>query len=228
MTTGEVAGTAEAAPVILALGDAALTIRLGNRVDLELAARVRACADRIHAARLGAVREIVPAYAALTVFYDPARAGHAEMVAALERILRDQPEGPARIERPPREHRIAVRYDGPDLNYVAGETGLTRDEVIARHSGRTYTVLLLGFVPGFAYLGELDPALVLPRRAEPRRRVPAGSVAMAGAQTAVYPLETPGGWHLIGRTAAVLFDPDRVPPARLAPGDRVRFTPLEG
>ncbi len=220
------APAAETAPTILALGDAALTIRLGDRVDLALAARVRACAERIRVAGLGAVREIVPAYAALTVFYDPARAGYAEMVGVLERLLREPAVATGR-EVPAHEHRIAVRYDGPDLTDVAHRTGLPRDEVIARHSGRTYTVLLLGFVPGFAYLGELDGALVLPRRAEPRRRVPAGSVAIAGGQTAVYPLETPGGWHLIGRTAAVLFDPDRIPPARLAAGDHVRFTPMD-
>ena len=100
-----------------------------------------------------------------------------------------------------------------------------RRESFRRHSERTYRVLFLGFVPGFGYLGPLDPALALPRRAEPRRRVPAGSVAIAGEQTAVYPVETPGGWHLIGRTDAVLFDPDREVPNLLAPGDRVRFDP---
>jgi KipI family sensor histidine kinase inhibitor len=234
MTTAEATDPAATLtpPSILPLGDAALTIRLGDRVDLALAARVRDCAGRIQAAQLGAVREIVPAYAALTVFYDPARTGYAEMVRLLDRIVQE-PQAPPGADGMPREHmprvhRIPVRYDGADLLDVAARTGLTRDEVVARHSAPTYTVLLLGFVPGFAYLGELDPRLVLPRRAEPRRRVAAGSVAIAGAQTAVYPLETPGGWHLIGRTTTVLFDPDRIPPARLAPGDRVRFMPVDG
>ncbi|HEX9167224.1 MAG TPA: 5-oxoprolinase subunit PxpB, partial [Gemmatimonadales bacterium] len=124
---------------------------------------------------------------------------------------------------PGREWVIPVRYDGPDLEWVAARTGLNPDEVVRRHSARLYTVYLLGFVPGFAYLGELDPTLVLPRRSTPRQRVPAGSVAIAGAQTAVYPLATPGGWHLIGQTTLRLFDPEREPPALLAAGDTVRF-----
>jgi KipI family sensor histidine kinase inhibitor len=106
---------------------------------------------------------------------------------------------------------------------VSASTGLSADEVIARHIGRTYTVDLLGFVPGFGYLSELDTAIQLPRRSQPRLRVPAGSVAIAGAQTAVYPLDTPGGWHIIGRTDRVMFDPSRDPPALLRAGDKVRF-----
>jgi KipI family sensor histidine kinase inhibitor len=97
------------------------------------------------------------------------------------------------------------------------------DEIVARHTGRTYSVDLLGFVPGFAYLSELDPALQLPRRPQPRPRVAARSVAIAAAQTGIYPLDTPGGWHIIGTTTTVMFDPSRDPPALLAPGDRVRF-----
>jgi KipI family sensor histidine kinase inhibitor len=122
-----------------------------------------------------------------------------------------------------REHVIPVQYDGPDLEDVARRTGLAVADVIARHSAPTYTVYFLGFVPGWAYLGELDPALVVPRRTEPRARVPAGSVAIAGAQTGVYPYAIPGGWHLIGRTSVGLFDPMRDPPAVFAAGDRVRF-----
>jgi KipI family sensor histidine kinase inhibitor len=116
-----------------------------------------------------------------------------------------------------------VKYDGVDLETVAATTGLSVEEVITRHSRRTYTVDLLGFVPGFAYLSELDTALHLPRRAQPRPRVAAGSVAIAAAQTAVYPLDTPGGWHIIGRTQTVMFDPTRDGPALLSPGDTVRF-----
>jgi KipI family sensor histidine kinase inhibitor len=116
-----------------------------------------------------------------------------------------------------------VRYDGPDLDFIASSTGLSVGEVVARHSGRSYTVDLLGFVPGFGYLGELDPALHLPRREQPRPRVAAGSVAIAAAQTAIYPLDTPGGWHIIGSTSTVMFDPARDAPALLAPGDTVQF-----
>ncbi len=111
---------------------------------------------------------------------------------------------------------------------VAERTGLVPLDVVRRHTEPDYDVYFLGFVPGFAYLGPVDPALVLPRRPTPRRRVPAGSVAIAGAQTGVYPLETPGGWHLIGHTDVVLFDPERNPPNLLAAGDRVRFSPTDG
>jgi KipI family sensor histidine kinase inhibitor len=110
-----------------------------------------------------------------------------------------------------------------DLDAVAASAGLSVSEVIERHTGRAYGVDLLGFVPGWAYLSELDPSLQIPRRAQPRPRVPAGSVAIAAAQTGVYPLDTPGGWHIIGRTETVLFDPAREPPALLRPGDTVRF-----
>lgn len=112
---------------------------------------------------------------------------------------------------------------GPDLDALAEHARLSRDEVIGRHVAAGYTVAMLGFAPGFPYLLGLDPALHVPRRADPRTRVPAGSVAIGGAQTGIYPRELPGGWNLIGRTPLVLFDPDRDPPCLLAPGDRVRF-----
>jgi KipI family sensor histidine kinase inhibitor len=127
-------------------------------------------------------------------------------------------------DRPPIE--IPVRYggdDGPDLEGVAGRLGLASDAVVALHAGTTYRVFMLGFAPGFAYLGTLPAELSLPRRTEPRPSVPAGSVAIAARQTGVYPVATPGGWHLIGRTEVTLWDPSAEPPARLAPGDRVRF-----
>lgn len=210
---------------IVPLGERAWTVVLGNTVDRMLHQRVTALAARIAAARIPGLVEIVPAYAAVTVFfegdaeeirrrlvalYHPERSGHPERSEGAESAL----------------HTIPVRYDGPDLAYVASETGLTPDQIIQRHAGREYMVYLLGFVPGFGYLGDLDPSLVLPRRATPRTRVPAGSVAIAAAQTAVYPLTTPGGWHLIGTTTTMMFDPAREPAALLRAGDRVRFEPV--
>jgi KipI family sensor histidine kinase inhibitor len=213
-------------PSIVPLGDSALTIRIGDRVDAALAAQVRYVADRITAARLEPVQEVVVGYAALTVWYDALHTDYATIADALEGILDSAPNTTPRVATP-REHKIPVRYDGPDLAEVAERTGLSVQEVIARHSGRWYEVYLIGFVPGWAYLGDLDPALVLPRRSSPRTRVPAGSVGIAGAQTGIYPLPTPGGWHLLGSTSVVLFDPDDEPPALLAPGDRVQFLPVE-
>jgi KipI family sensor histidine kinase inhibitor len=114
---------------------------------------------------------------------------------------------------------------GPDLEAVAELAGCPVSEVIARHAARTYRVYMLGFVPGFAYMGTVDPAIAAPRHRVPRERVPAGSVGIAGQQTGVYPVESPGGWQLIGRTSTVMFDAARTPPSLLSPGDRVRFVP---
>jgi KipI family sensor histidine kinase inhibitor len=179
-------------------------------------------ARSVEAAGIPHVEDVVPAYLALTVFYDSRHASYSEMAARVldecERAAR-----PAGGAAAPSAHLIQVRYDGQDLDAVAAATGLTVDEVIARHSARAYTVDLLGFVPGFAYLSELDPSLQLPRRPEPRPRVRAGSVAIAATQTAVYPLDTPGGWHIIGRTETVMFDAAREPAALLSAGDIVRF-----
>ena len=213
-------------PSILPLGEGAWTVTLGDRVDAAIHRQVIGLAGRIADAELPGVVEIVPAYAAVTVFFDPASAGADDLRKTLA-ALAAQPTNRAAVQpSTARSVTIPVRYDGPDLAAVARETGLSRDEVIRRHSAPEYQVYLLGFAPGFAYLGDLDPALVLPRRATPRTRVPAGSVAIAGAQTAVYPLATPGGWHLIGTTSLLMFDPAREPAAVLAAGDRVRFEPL--
>ncbi len=211
--------------LILPMGDTAATIRLGDEVDAALAARVQALARRIRCAGLPYVREVVVGYAALTVWYDALHTDYAVVADALESIVHDPSPSPP-SDTTPRHHVIPVTYDGPDLHEVAERTGLTVAEVIARHSDRSYQVYLIGFVPGWGYLGDLDPKLVLPRRATPRTRVPAGSVGIAGAQTGVYPLTTPGGWYLLGRTSVAMFDPRADPPALLAPGDRVRFEPV--
>lgn len=212
-------------PTIHPLGESAITLTWGDRVAPELNAMVHAAAAALRAAALPEVVELVPAYAALSVVYDPLHTDYATIAAELEHRLAGV-EAPVAIAGG-RDHLIPVHYDGPDLGEVARQTGLTRDEVIRRHAGRWYRVYLLGFAPGFAYLGDLDPSLVLARRGTPRKRVPAGSVAIAGAQTAVYPLDTPGGWHLVGRTDQSFFDPTRASPALLAPGDRVRFEPAD-
>jgi len=236
---------------IVPLGEQAWTVVLGETVDRMLHQRVTGLAARIAAARVPGLVEIVPAYATVTVFFEgdaeeirrrlvalchPERsegAGrrHPERNEGAGRRHPERSEGAGashreRSEAIPQLHVIPVRYTGPDLAYVATQTGLTPDQIIERHSAREYLVYLLGFVPGFGYLGDLDPSLVLPRRATPRTRVPAGSVAIAGAQTAVYPLATPGGWHLIGTTTMAMFDPAREPAALLKAGDRVRFEPV--
>jgi KipI family sensor histidine kinase inhibitor len=208
------------------LGDSAVTLTFGSAIDAETSARVVAAASAIQAASHPAVHDVVAAYTTVTVFYDPLHHAYADVAATLMELASTAAVGDARTAG--RLVEIPVRYDGADLADVAQATGLTVDEVVRLHSGTEYRVHLLGFAPGFAYLGELPRALHLPRRASPRTRVPAGSVAIAGAQTAVYPLATPGGWHLLGSTATAMWNVRRDPPALLRAGDRVRFRPVDG
>lgn len=210
--------------VIAPLGDNAITLTFGSRVAPEIQRQVRFVAERIRAAGIDGVREVVAAYTALTVFYDPLQMRYDALETRLLQLA--VATGGDIVLPAPREFHFRVRYDGEDLAGVAERTGLSVAEVVARHAAPWYEVGLVGFAPGFAYLGALDPTLVLPRRAEPRPRVPAGAVAIGGAHTGVYPFATPGGWHLIGRTDAVLFDPHRAAPALLRVGDHVRFEPV--
>lgn len=210
------------APTIVPLGEDAWLLQFPETGGSAFEA-VTAAASAIREARLPGVIELVPSYTTLAVRFDPAEAG-AEHLETRIRQAAVEPRS-AVATAPPPLIEIPVRYDGPDLPEVAERTGLTVSEVIQRHSEHEYRVYALGFVPGFAYLGDLDPALVLPRRESPRTRVPAGSVAIAAQQTGIYPFETPGGWHLIGSTSAVMFDPTRSPPPLLLPGYRVRFVP---
>ena len=204
------------------LGDSALTIRFGTERSSELLERIHAASSLLADAGIDAVEDIVPTYLSLTVFYDCLRRSYGEVSSEVLAIC-----GKAVNKTTPtvgaREHVIPTRYDGVDLPDVSAATGLSVEEVINRHSAGVYRVDILGFVPGFAYLSQLDESLVLPRREQPRPRVTPGSVAIAGAQTAVYPLATPGGWHIIGSTDAVMFDPKRPEPALLRAGDTVRF-----
>ena len=171
-------------------------------------------------ARIPGVVNLHPAYESVLIVFDPLAATHESFHDAVEHLPADRPL-PA-----PRHHEIPVRYDGPDLASLAALHGLAPERVVELHTAPEYRVAFLGFVPGFAYLEGLPPALHTPRLAAPRKEVPAGSVGIAGAQTGIYPIATPGGWQLIGRTDAALFDPARTPMSLLQPGDRVRFRPI--
>ncbi len=171
------------------------------------------------------VRAVVPAARTVLVEFDPDAVAVADLRAWIERCLA-APAGPAAGDQTEPAVELAVRYDGADLSSVARQCGLPVSEVIRRHSAAEYTVQFCGFAPGFGYLSGLDPALRLPRLASPRPAVPAGSVAIAGEFTGVYPRNSPGGWLLLGRTDAVLFDLDRRPPALLRPGTAVRLRPV--
>ncbi|HWH02432.1 MAG TPA: 5-oxoprolinase subunit PxpB [Gemmatimonadales bacterium] len=207
-------------PRVAPLGDSALTVTWPGGISPDTHRQVRWINSLLEGQP--EVKDLVPSYTTLSVFYDPLRTDYQTISrlvdAMLKRVPGDPPAGAAR------EFTIPVAYDGADLAEVAERAGLHTDDVVARHSGRWYDVYLVGFTPGWAYLGELDASLALPRRASPRQRVPRGSVAIAGKQTGVYPFAVPGGWHLIGRTDTVMFDTSRG--ALLRVGDRVRFEPV--
>lgn len=204
------------------LGDRGITVRLGEGISVELSDSVVEHANAVTSASIRGVTDVVPSYSSLGVFYNPLEVSFADLSARLESVL-DDAGSPEREAVDGRLVRIPITYDGEDMDDVCRQAKLTRSEVIEIHSGREYRVFVVGFVPGFAYLGPLDPRLIVPRRESPRKKVPAGSVAIAEAQTGVYPSETPGGWNLIGTTMERMFDPLRLDPALLHVGDKVRF-----
>ena len=208
-----------------ALGDGALTLCFGTRIDDQVNARVLALWRCLVAQRLPGVIDLVPAFTTLTVLYDPLRCED----DALRARLLDLAGTLADESKPARLVEIPVCYEdelAPDMAHVCEHTGLSASEVVRLHSEGAYRIHFLGFSPGFPYLGGLDPRLATPRRATPRTAVEPGSVGIGGSQTGVYPQRTPGGWQLIGRTPLVLFDPMRAPPALLQAGDRVQFVSI--
>jgi KipI family sensor histidine kinase inhibitor len=213
-------------PHFVPAGDAAVLVKFGEGIDPAINRLVHALARRLESVPLTGMGEAVPAYASLLVHYDPAVLNEADLLGHLE-----VQAGGLEVEMmaPSRLVEIPTLYGGeygPDLDDLAALHGLATDEVVRIHSAADYLVYMMGFSPGFAYLGGLDPAIATPRLPTPRARVPGGSVGIAGSQTGVYPAASPGGWRLIGWTPLKLFNPDREPPALLAAGDRVRFVPI--
>lgn len=215
------------------LGDSALLLQFGDTIDAAVNARVHAAARAVAALALPGIVELVPGYASLAVVFDAAAwqgddATPAQRCAgALRGAFGTAPE---RTGDDAAVVEIPVCYGGefgPDLDEAAARSGLTPQAFAARHAAGDYHVAMLGFAAGFPYLLGLDPALQQPRRANPRVRVAAGSIAIGGAQTGVYPRELPGGWNLIGRTPLALFDAHAAPPNRLAAGQRVRFVAID-
>jgi KipI family sensor histidine kinase inhibitor len=201
-----------------------LLLELEPIIDAEVNARVISIAGAVRRMRIAGVRDVISTYRSVAVHFDPLQTDQEVVAQALIRASEEPAESPAAtmIEVP-------VNYggeDGPDLEDVASLSGLSPGEVIARHAGRTYRVFMLGFTPGFAYLGSVDERIAVPRRNNPRVRVRAGSVGLAGRQTGIYPHESPGGWQIIGVTSIEAFDPNRPVPALFAPGDHVRFVPV--
>ena len=206
--------------------DSAVIVEFGDRIDRAVSDQVLGLAARMRAADIAGVVELVPTFRSLMVQYDPLCTGSAELIGAIRRLLASK----TALDRRRRLWRVPVCYESdfaPDLASVARQTKLAPDEVVALHAGTRYHVYMIGFVPGYPYMGDLADVLVLPRRADPRIRVPPGSVAIATSLTAIYPLESPGGWHLIGTTPIRIFDTLASPPALFAPGDAVEFEAID-
>jgi inhibitor of KinA len=217
------------------LGESALIVEFGNEISVDINDRAIALADELKANPFAGFIEAVPAYSSTAVFYDLVTVqnnyrGHPTAFQSVSRIAKKhirisapRPVSPAEVVNIPTSFTAAV---GPDLESVAIACGVTVNALIDIFTQRTYRVYMIGFLPGFAYMGEVDERIRMPRRPQPRRRVPEGSVGIAGAQTGVYPVETPGGWQIIGQTEVKLFTPESPDPSLLKPGDLVRFSPL--
>ena len=215
-------------PGILLCGDTGISVEFGERIDPEINARVRRLFMALKAKPLPGILDLNPTYRSLFIQYDP-------WVCSFERLARYVEE---RLDsEPPPDEEAAVTKEvpvcygdkfGPDLEEVAALHNMSVEEVVRLHRAPVYQVYMIGFTPGFAYLGGLDHRLHTPRKSEPRKKVAAGSIGIADQQTGIYPIDSPGGWRLIGRTPLVLFDPAREQPFFLRAGDFVRFRPITG
>lgn len=210
-------------PRIVPLGDSTLLVQFGDEIDLTINQRVHAFANLIANSVINGVIETVPAYATLLVHYDPLILSFTQIKNHLRAKVAQMEEVES---RKPRLVEVPVRYGGelgPDLEFVASYCDLPVKDVIRIHTERIYTIFMMGFTPGFPYMGKLDDLLIVPRLETPRTRVPAGTVAIAGSQTGIYSIESPGGWQLIGWTPLKLFDLGSESPFLFSPGDEVKF-----
>ena len=211
--------------MLLPAGDTALVVEFGDRIDRRLNDLVLALAKRLHDARIEGIVEILPTFRSLMVQYEPLLISPTQLGRKIGMLI----DGLRTTNAASRQWRLPVCYDtqlAPDLEDVAARTNLSAAQVIERHSAIAYHVYMLGFLPGQAYLGDLPAELALPRRETPRMKIPAGSLAMATTMTCVFPLETPCGWHLIGRSPVRLWDNESGSMPLLAPGDKVTFAPI--
>jgi inhibitor of KinA len=208
---------------VVPAGDAAVIVEFEERIDPVINARAIALAEALAASPRQGIRDIVPTFRSVAVYFDPLLIEYDRLLDRLHTLAAVAPSQPSATTPPV---RVPVRYGGefgPDLADVARFAGATEDEVVEWHTSTTYRVFMLGFVPGFAYMGLVDARIAAPRRTTPRTKVPAGSVGIAGGQTGIYPSETPGGWQIIGRTAVKPFDLQRPRPVLFAAGDVVQF-----
>jgi len=209
------------------LGDTGIQVRFGSDISEETNQEIRLFADYLKEQNIEGIIEWVPAYTTLTIFYRPDKVVYMDLCKKLEDIQNTLQKADDQSQST--IYEIPVLYGGevgPDLSEVATHNGLTEDEVISIHSGQPYLIYMMGFVPGFPYLGGMPEEIATPRRENPRAKIEAGSVGIAGEQTGVYPLETPGGWQIIGRTPVKLYDPEKEEPILLSAGVYIRFVPV--
>lgn len=214
-------------PLFFPAGDLALVVELGDAISTEINRKVRSLTDALEEGSIPGVFDFLPTYRSVLVYYDPLIVTAGEVRDGIKRLLES-----AEVTDTDTRHivHIPTLYGGdmgPDIAFVAEHNGIDEQEVIRIHSGADYLVYMMGFSPGFAYLGGLDERLATPRLQSPRTEIPAGAVGIAETQTGVYPMASPGGWQLIGRTPLKLFDPARARPVLLSAGDYVRFVPIE-
>jgi KipI family sensor histidine kinase inhibitor len=213
-------------PIFLPASDSSFLLRFGEGISPEIHRRVLQATRILLSSKLPSIRNLHPAYDSILVSFDPLKVSHAQLEVLVKSFFESE-SGKSSEEENIKE--IATCYGGefgPDLSDVAKYNGLSEQEVVEIHSSVLYTVYFLGFSPGFPYLGGLSDKIAIPRLSTPRMHVPGGSVAIGGNQTGIYPLDSPGGWRIIGRTPARLFDPSADPPTILQMGDRVRFVPI--
>jgi len=210
----------------LPAGDKAVVMEFGNEISKKINAKIRNLVKAADEAKIEGIEEILPTYRSVQIMYDPLKIEYSELVNKLEMLSSKTVEGQKEkikiIEIP----TLYGGEYGPDINFVAEHNKLTTDDVIKIHTGTDYLVYMLGFTPGFSYLGGMSESIATPRLASPRTKIPAGSVGIAGSQTGMYPSETPGGWQLIGRTPVKLYDSKKEPPVLLSAGDYVRYVSI--
>lgn len=215
-------------PTISPVGDRAISIDFGQVIDPTINRHIRQTIERIKALQLEGIIELVPTYCALLVEYDAMLYSYSEICKIIEPTLEEGMTNTTNelvtvVEVP----TVYGGEFGPDLSFVASHNHLSEDEVISIHSGTDYLVYMLGFIPGFTYLGGMDPRIATPRLSSPRTLIPAGSVGIAGEQTGTYPSDSPGGWQIIGRTPVTMYDMSKAQAALLKAGDYVRYVPID-
>ena len=207
-------------------GDCAVTVEFSRKIDAEAGKQALRLAGALEEQRALGLCEIIPTYRSVTVCYDPLRLSFKELKRLIARCVKTDD---TMLQHTVRRYKIPVCYGGAygeDLSFVAVHTGLSPREIVYRHISRDYLINMIGFLPGFPYLSGMDESIAVPRMENPREKIPAGAVGIGGVQTGIYPIASPGGWRLIGRTPLRLYDPKREPPVLYSAGDHIRFWPI--